>query len=371
MIISERLLRSEHNNLTFARIALASSVIYSHCAWQITGSDQDALSTYMGAPVSTFAVDGFFFISGFLVYRSLIAKPNIRRFAIARLARLWPGLAVMVLVVSAIGAFFSQDGLTEYLWSTARGFFIHNLTFFYASYTLPGVNCPDGSCIINGSLWTIPWEVRCYCTLALLYVTRLYKRKAMIGIVLPMTLLLGVLYSLPQINDWAHQSGPGGYAYYLDRADRLWFAFALGIAAYLLIDRVNLTWPRLLAGLIVSVTVNAFVPSLNTHVHSILAGYIVLSLGFLTCKTFGPFSAKWPDYSYGLYIYAFPVMLVLHWIGINTLPALVLANFGVTLLFAAASWHFVEKPAMDYIRSFDKRQYANKVGASAAHAIKG
>jgi peptidoglycan/LPS O-acetylase OafA/YrhL len=54
------------------------------------------------------------------------------------------------------------------------------------------------------------------------------------------------------------------------------------------------------------------------------------------------------DVSYGMYIYAFPLQLVLAVIVGTTLPtwAFVLVSIAITAPFAAASWFLVEKPAM-------------------------
>jgi peptidoglycan/LPS O-acetylase OafA/YrhL len=53
------------------------------------------------------------------------------------------------------------------------------------------------------------------------------------------------------------------------------------------------------------------------------------------------------DYSYGIYIYAFPVQqtLVSFWPQMP-LPAYLLSSFVITVALAALSWHFVEKPAL-------------------------
>jgi peptidoglycan/LPS O-acetylase OafA/YrhL len=54
-----------------------------------------------------------------------------------------------------------------------------------------------------------------------------------------------------------------------------------------------------------------------------------------------------PDYSYGLYIYAFPIQQSL----ISAIPnaravEVIFLGFVITLAFAALSWHWIEKPAL-------------------------
>src|SRR3546814_4895336 len=53
MRIEESLLRPHANNLTLVRLVLASSVIYTHCYWALTGRmGEDDLSAFLGAPIS-------------------------------------------------------------------------------------------------------------------------------------------------------------------------------------------------------------------------------------------------------------------------------------------------------------------------------
>lgn len=55
------------------------------------------------------------------------------------------------------------------------------------------------------------------------------------------------------------------------------------------------------------------------------------------------------DYSYGIYIYAFPIQqsvgLIGHQKGWSWLAELFIAS-GITLMLAGASWHCIEKPAL-------------------------
>jgi peptidoglycan/LPS O-acetylase OafA/YrhL len=55
------------------------------------------------------------------------------------------------------------------------------------------------------------------------------------------------------------------------------------------------------------------------------------------------------DYSYGIYIYAFPIQQSIAYLipGIGPYPMMAIA-FPVTLFFAVLSWHLVEKPVLGY-----------------------
>lgn len=121
MRIGSDVLKADRNNFTVVRLILSSLVIYTHCYWLIFGiPGKDDLSGFLGAPISVYAVDGFFFLSGFLVYPSLLRLENSGRFLLARLARLWPGLALSI-VLTAMGGWFltTAPGLSYWGGETA------------------------------------------------------------------------------------------------------------------------------------------------------------------------------------------------------------------------------------------------------------
>lgn len=348
MLIRESLTRPENNNLTVVRFVLASSVILTHCFEILHGIyPEDALVWPFGRPVSELAVDGFFFLSGFLVYNSLIRSTSAMAFMKRRIVRMWPGFAVSVLLTVAVGAYVSTTPMRQYFLGATGDFLFGNLTFLYGGYRLTGVMCDDVLCVINGSLWTLPWEVRCYIVLALLGVVGLAQRRWMVRFVLPATLIFALVWHLPAVQELAASTGRPGVLWVFKIWDRLWPLFALGTAAAIFRDRIPLNWGILLV-LVVLHTVTQALGIKAFHVQSFMVGYAVLCFGFLTADK-GSLSGRWPDYSFGMYIYAFPVMLILIFLGLKfDYLLLAAATMICTLPLAALSWHFVEKPAMDW-----------------------
>jgi peptidoglycan/LPS O-acetylase OafA/YrhL len=57
---------------------------------------------------------------------------------------------------------------------------------------------------------------------------------------------------------------------------------------------------------------------------------------------------RFGDFSYGMYLFAFPVQQsIVHFAGPNLpLAANVALCFAITLVLAVLSWHFVERPAL-------------------------
>jgi len=363
MRIDDHILRPKENNLTLTRLILASAVIYTHSFYP--GADVDDLTWLLGSPVSHYSVDGFFVLSGFLVYRSLVQNMSVKRFALARLTRLWPGLAVMLVLVTLAGAFVTQAAPAQYFTGSATlKFLFSNASLTFGYYSLTGIQCGDAPCNINGSLWTLPWEARCYVLLASLAALGLAGRRAMCFFVLPATFAFAILFDIPVIHSTLANL-LGTHIYYLDQIDRLWTAFAIGIAIYEFRHRIPLSWWLLALLFCLNVAIQRWLPLAGTHARAVFIAYAALCVGFLSARR-GSLSGNWPDYSYGMYIYAFPVMITL--LALFRFPStylLALCNLVLTVPFAAASWHFVEKPALDWLRRRQRTAFAAKTEPDA------
>lgn len=352
MKFDDRLLRPEANNLTLVRLVLASSVIYTHCYWLLSGrKGEDDLSFLLGAPISAYAVDGFFFLSGFLVYASLRRSAGVGDFVLARLTRLWPALALSVGLTVLAGYVLTVDR-PGYFGGATFQFIRNNLSLVAPAYHLTGVYCDGQPCVMNGSLWTLPWEARCYLLLGVLALLGLAREKMMVRFVLPATLVAALLWDIPAVREAVGARIGREALYYPDMADRLWPLFALGAAAYIFRERIRLSWAAL--GLLFIANVLAHYWGFGLHVRAVFVGYALLCCGFLSAR-YRAVSGKWPDYSYGMYIFAFPVMIALgewrNWESHFTLAAVTAL---ATLPLAALSWHGVEKPALDAFRRFRK-----------------
>jgi peptidoglycan/LPS O-acetylase OafA/YrhL len=78
------------------------------------------------------------------------------------------------------------------------------------------------------------------------------------------------------------------------------------------------------------------------------------------------------DYSYGIYLYGFPIQQTLvHLFPIfrEAWPLLFLVGAPLTLAFAAVSWHFIEKPTLSLKRLVSRRSGVAKRPAPAMLAL--
>lgn len=142
--------------LDLVRLELAALVIFSHGFELLTGAEPGFLSASTGS----WAVRGFFFLSGYLITASWSAKPDLANFARRRFLRIVPGFAVAfgvsVLIVAPIGGVLA---LPVNLWADL--------------FTLSAPHVPAfaGSLVqsVNQPMWTIRWELLCYALVPVLY----------------------------------------------------------------------------------------------------------------------------------------------------------------------------------------------------------
>lgn len=158
------------NNLNLLRALAALSVLLSHSFALSSGSPAtEPLRSLIGMTPGSIAVDVFFVISGFLVTASICRSQSLIDFVAARFLRIFPGLFVM-LVLSVFGLGLAMTTLSPkaYLSSSATySYFAWCLTLFRGvKYELPGVfEANPYRLAVNGSLWTLPYEVRMYAIL--------------------------------------------------------------------------------------------------------------------------------------------------------------------------------------------------------------
>ena len=172
---------SRNNNFTAVRILFAWLVLYGHSfAIQNSAGIKDPFNLIlMGSTwVGEISVYGFFAISGFLVTASFM-KRGVVDYAISRGLRIFPALIICVLVTMFIlgpiftnlasGFYFSEQGTYDYL--------VNLVPFIGVEYNLPGVFEGNERTAVNGSLWSLIVEIRCYILLVIAGVFGLLRSK--------------------------------------------------------------------------------------------------------------------------------------------------------------------------------------------------
>ncbi|NTX06094.1 MULTISPECIES: acyltransferase [unclassified Myxococcus] len=327
-------LDGKHNNLDFMRFVAASGVILSHSfaageGLKGTPEPLEVLS-HKQFTIGTVCVAVFFIISGLLVTRSWERTPRPRQFLWARALRIFPGLAVSLLLITFVmGSVFTTRPLAEYLTTPETyTYLLRNLALRDPQWNLPGVfetNAYPGA--INGALWSLQYEVGFYLLVVGLGLTGFLRREwAVVG------WLLAVVLNVVRV---------GRLGFWPE----LYLYFGGALALYLWRDRVRMN-PWVALGCAVTLVATAFL-GVGCHIAMGSCGaYLVLYLGFLPGRLAG--FGRHGDFSYGLYVYGFPVQQTVTALMGGFLPWWLNAvlSYPGALLLAVASWKWVEQPAL-------------------------
>ncbi|HLI20734.1 MAG TPA: acyltransferase, partial [Stellaceae bacterium] len=326
------------NNFDALRLVAAISVVFSHAFLIGTGQqDSDPLMRLTGGQ-TIFGVVGvfvFFTISGFLVTQSFEQTRSAPRFAVKRALRIYPGLAVCLLLSGfVLGPWLTSLPLRNYFGDGGTyAYVVSNFTMVNPTRTLPGVWFTkwDAGGVVDGPLWTLPCELAMYVLVLALGLLRAIDLRIIAALIV---LGMGGIWF-----DTASSQYFSGSALWL-----LGF-FASGMALYRLRDSGLLNGKIALAacaGLVVSVPLNAFI-----LLFPLFGSYLVIYLAFARWLKPLP-AARYGDLSYGLYIYGWPVeqtLVALHG-GAMPWPLLFAEALPITAALAFASWHLVEKRAL-------------------------
>ncbi len=343
-------LRGTDNALGVIRLTLASLVIFSH-AFYLGGWGEDPTHrwTHGQETIGGFAVVGFFIASGYLITKSG-TRIDIVQFMWHRVLRIFPAFLTVLVVSAAVagpaiwlamgrpfGEYWTRgaNGPLSYVVNNA-GLEIHQAGIHDIFVSTTPYGAP-----FNGSLWTLAYEWRAYLIIAALVLVGALKR-------MPSAVVTaaGVTYGAAV-----------AYHFELGSFAELWPSLAsketITLTLAFLIGGTMAVWSRhiILDG---RVAIAATVISMVTLLTNgwVLLGYPAFAyvLFFVAARL----PSWWRrigsrnDYSYGMYVYGFLIQQVtayLGWYRWGYVPW-VLATLAITAICAYASWHSVEKPAL-------------------------
>ena len=333
------------NNFDFLRFFFAALVIFSHSFAVPVGSDDTEpllIVTRGQVTLGGLAVDSFFMISGFLISLSWVRGRGVRDFAKKRALRIYPGFFVVTLlgVIAAVACAREPLALLKSVSPVSLVF----KTLILAGYEPLGSFADLPFRTVNGSLWSIPYEVWCYVGVAVLGVIGLLTRRtfllplffvsivgSVVFVILDLTpggKILGVIFGAPVF--WA----------------RLLPFYLAGMVFFQLRDRIPSS-PVLVGVCVLALVVAARVPAGMSVALPTAGGYLLFSFAFSSRVPLAGWGRR-GDFSYGLYLYAFPIQqMLLAKLGLDVAPMLLfVAAFPCVLAAAVASWFLIEKPAL-------------------------
>lgn len=363
--------KSYPNNFDVIRFILASSVILCHSyvilyGYKIFRKTEPFMKwSHQQISIGSFAVNFFFIISGFLIARSLQNSHSLSDYLKKRVLRIYPGFLVALGICYVIAGFigsgqpFSVAGYKAYLtFLTIKHEIVHLVTLQWPYERIFFKPNPEPG--LNDSVWTIQFEFGCYLLLPLLaglgmfrkkwiaialfiftYIVQVLQAKGILPFFNPGFLLIANPYHYPRFISYFL----GGVLVYLYR-DKIiqshWLAFAC-LAAIV----ISFGWTN---------SVDAVLPLAGTYLLFYLAFHPSIRLWHF---------ARYGDFSYGIYLYGWPVQAVIAYYFRSQLTpfSFFISSWVIAGILAVLSWHLVEKP---FLKMKNKLK---KVPAEAAGAV--
>jgi peptidoglycan/LPS O-acetylase OafA/YrhL len=335
------------SNFNVLRLMLALGVILSHTYELIDGNrKREILSQMFGTySLGEVAVNSFFILSGLLIAASWCREQNLMRFTRKRILRIAPGFFVAV-VISLI--FFAPLGDTS-AWTqidalkTTKHLLLMN-------FDPPGF-LGNPNMLLNGSLWTIHYEIWCYIFLALLGACKIVENKTVMLGLLASTLSLYLCHELlssiflPKLNH-LEVSLWNRAGYYF----RFTTYFLCGITLHLFKEII-----RPSAGLVLVCAASFIFLMANKYTAPIANALPLAVLLYLFGNGNSWLAQKLSttDLSYGTYLYAWPIQqTIIYYISKNIFVVFLLSSI-FSLMFAWFSWKLIEQPALSLKRRRD------------------
>jgi len=347
----------------YLRVGLALSVVCSHSV--VTSYGTDLQSQFLAGPWRSLVgviLPMFFALSGFLVAGSL-QRNTLPTFLGLRVLRIMPALAVEIgLSALLLGPLLTRLPIAEYFADTRFFSYFLNITGDI-HYFLPGVfDTNPFPFYVNAQLWTVPFELECYVLLAITGIVGIYRNP---GLLVFATIVLHFAWAGHAILAGHTDGGLGSTV----PGNVLALSFLAGVSFYLLRDRVSADW-RLCMGAAALTAIALQVP-FGDYLIPFPVAYLTVCLGLLNPRK--RFLLRWGDYSYGIFLYGFPIQQFVTGLGPgfhNWAINLALA-VPLTVAFAALSWVTVERPALSLRRYVSRLDVLSCLTARLVAPLKG
>ncbi len=333
-------LNGRNNNFNLIRFLAASAVIYGHCFTVIQGEGHSWIIPMMKTSDFGFvAVNTFFILSGFLITKSWHDNPNLLRFTVARLLRIFPALFVTsVATALVIGSLFSTLSPADYFGDIRTwDYVLFTGTMIEDRAILPGLFATNlEQAVVNAPLWTLKYELFSYAFIGLLGGLALLANRERALVVIGS---LGMVYLVIQcLTDWRD------HHVVVDNIMRLWTCFLLGAVFFILRDKIVLSFKAVVLLAMLAIVLHE--TRLFELASTLALAYGVIWFALVPAGAILNFN-RLGDYSYGLYIFAWPIQQVV----VQAIPglgphSLFVVVFPMVLVLAVLSWHFLEKPCL-------------------------
>lgn len=301
---------NRYPNSDLFRLLLALEVVFVHTWFTV-----DPKFNWDGFLM---AVPCFLAISGFLVLQSYEFSKSWLHFVWKRALRVLPAVIVSIILS---GITFGLNGVYYSILNWLSGGLYDNHGEFN-----------------NGPLWSLAWEEFAYFCLMILWLAGAYKKTAYIWL-----LLVGSVVMV-----WQTANLSPHYRIITFLAP----SFLVGNLMYLYRNTL-LSIHRIVPWVILFLAINFKHTATSTllagALNPIVQAFAVVWVSIAGIKAI-PF--EFPDISYGIYVYHFPVIAYLSTtFGIGSVLELFILSFLILIPLCLLSWYFIEKPILQYKNS--------------------
>ena len=341
-------LQDRDNNFNLLRLVFAILVLLAHSPELIDGNRSREILTNIFGTITfgEFAVQGFFLLSGYMIVKSWLHDPNLLKYLKKRIARIYPGFIIATLI---------SIYLVGWLGATNRLTYFHDINYsklFFNIFALVGPYTPEvfkGTAfpIVNGPMWTLSYEFRCYIMVAILGVYGVNKHRNIwfFGLITMLCLVLACTFF-----DIDKYHFPGSFYIFGVPSPLINMSscFATGACYYLYRDKIKYNFYLFVFALAI------FLISLSFHNTATLGfcvtgGYCIFFIAFKKIRLFKIFQ-NLPDVSYGIYLYGWPTQKLLLWYCPAMSPWLLfIVALSISTIVALCSWYIVESPVLQLI----------------------
>ena len=327
--------KEQDNDLKFLRLFFASLVWIGH-SYGLSFEDEPWIGKSYS--IATFGVFGFFTLSGYLITNSYLNLNSLFKYLVNRVLRIFPALIIAV-VMGGILAFLTIDPgsrNSDLLQPILKYLFSNATMLDLRANTIPGAFSENRIQLVNASLWTLPVEARLYLLVGLFGWAGLLNARALLCVLV--ILCISDYASLKNsVLLYVVEPSEGQSVYSV-------LFFFSGMIFRIIKIETNIYF--FAATVLISIYSTIFngIPDI---VQIFCLAYVILYSGY-RANIFRNFFNRIGDYSYGIYVYAFPIQqfvwyVAKHHFDYQLSPWLLIGLSGLVLFpVAILSWHFLE-----------------------------
>lgn len=318
------------NNFDFMRLFAALLVLTGHVNQYCLQGNYTFLEHN-----GTIGLAIFFAISGYLIPMSWERTKKTQKFLINRCLRILPALWVAVLItVFILGPITTSLPLGEY--------FSHKETYVYlivnptltTYFYLPGVFEDYGlKGLVNGALWSIQWEFMLYILILFLGIIRLLN-----------VYILTILYILSTIFITSLVANDD------DSVTRVFcvLMFVSGSIIFYTLKKITNRNKHIITILCIILVVFSAIYDIGYFIPLAFA-WLIIHFAYIKIPHICNIR-KFGDYSYGIYLYHYPIIKALIYFSNGQIILINLLAMSTLLSFAFAflSWHLIERKALKF-----------------------